>query len=236
MTLQPMSLHSVDAPGALARLHRQAALLRVDREHGELRLRQCTCNRIVRCASLQKKRPLVCSWLHSRALIYYTAVSSKPTARRVCAIFRLTVHRSLDLLSLRTARSPSIESHQCSLLHLNLLRALATTIALAPTLLVLLFNPQYQPELSLPYLEQSTVEFRESKCSRSSSRGLVINLGTLIREHSLSDNKKSSSEKLSSSVSSQKIHRSLRIRAHTRCAALQQQQRTRSAYPSALPL
>lgn len=40
VTLKAVSLHSVDAPSALAGLHRQAALLGVDREHGELGLRE----------------------------------------------------------------------------------------------------------------------------------------------------------------------------------------------------
>lgn len=40
VTLKAVSLHSVDTPSALAGLHRQAALLGVDREHGKLRLRQ----------------------------------------------------------------------------------------------------------------------------------------------------------------------------------------------------
>lgn len=40
VTLKTVSLHSVDAPCPLAGFHRQTALLRVDREHGELGLRQ----------------------------------------------------------------------------------------------------------------------------------------------------------------------------------------------------
>lgn len=37
---QAVALHAVEAPGALARPHAQARLLRVDREHGELGLGQ----------------------------------------------------------------------------------------------------------------------------------------------------------------------------------------------------
>lgn len=39
-----VALHSVEAPGSLARLHSQTALLCVDREHRKLRLAQRTCN------------------------------------------------------------------------------------------------------------------------------------------------------------------------------------------------
>lgn len=39
---EPVALHAVEAPGSLARLHAQAALLCVDGEHGELRFTQCS--------------------------------------------------------------------------------------------------------------------------------------------------------------------------------------------------
>jgi len=40
---QLVALHSVEAPRPLARLHAQAALLRVDSEHRELRFAQGAC-------------------------------------------------------------------------------------------------------------------------------------------------------------------------------------------------
>lgn len=55
--LEFISLYSVDAPGLFARLHAQAALLRVYREHRELRFRQCTWNKkyLRRILSIGKK-------------------------------------------------------------------------------------------------------------------------------------------------------------------------------------
>ena len=45
MTLEPMSLYSVDTPCTLTWLHCQATLLGVDCEYRKLRLRQRTCNK-----------------------------------------------------------------------------------------------------------------------------------------------------------------------------------------------